>query len=373
MSDARTTHPEATGDASRHLHVRVMHRLSAALADLFLPGQARLTDWQRSTMAALLAKLIRSIEDELRVRLAKRFPAEEFAGLHAALTASHVEIALPILERSRALHDNDLVSLLFRRVEEHRLSRSTHSPLVAQGSLLLELVRDPDEQVAEAAMAVLIRQNRRLDAFQEPLFASADLPAELEHGLVWRIAAALRSYIVDRHSVGPAVADRAIAAAAGRRLSSYDESDALEARALMLARRLADLDRLGDDLVVRTLADAGLPLMLAALAIRCDLAVEAVWEIACDPSEGGAPLLMRAARLGRVHSGQLLAALAAGTSGADERLVRQLDLFDTTSVQEARSALQLWRIDPSYRAAIARLYPPPFERRLSPPAVEQRV
>jgi uncharacterized protein (DUF2336 family) len=356
MSDQRVTQGEARGDAARMLHAAAIERLSVALTDLFLPARFRLSEWHRTTMAALLARLVRSVEDQLRGALAERFAEAEFPELHAALVVPHVEIALPILEPSSALRDSELVALLLRRAEEHRLHRAALRSAVAPDGLLGELVRDADAELAEMAMAVMIGHSRRLDAFQEPLIATTELPAELEHRLVWTVAAALRSYLISIHRIIPSDADRALAEAAARRLAAYDEGEGLEARCLMLARRLEALGRLGNDFIARSLAEGGLPLLLAALSLRCDLAGDAVWEVLSDPTERGAPLLLRAAGLSREEAGPILVALAPPTVGTeDELLVRQLDIFDTHSQDEARTTLRLWQVDPAYRSAIARV------------------
>ncbi len=88
----------------------------AAATDLLLPDQARLTEWQRLTAAALLTRLIHGIEDDLRARLAMKFEAHP--AVHAALSSARVPIALPILERAHVLRDADLGNVLVRRVEE---------------------------------------------------------------------------------------------------------------------------------------------------------------------------------------------------------------------------------------------------------------
>jgi hypothetical protein len=42
-----------------------------------------------------------------------------------------------------------------------------------------------------------------------------------------------------------------------------------------------------------------------------------------------------------------------GGAGTDDdaQLIRQLDLFDVTSLEDARRTLRLWRADPLYRTA----------------------
>ena len=109
---------ERQSDAARLLLAAARERFAVAAADLLLPDRARLTEWQRLTAAALLTRLVRGLEDEMRARLAVRF--EDHEALHAALSSAHVPIALPILERAQALRDADLSNVLVRRVEEHR-------------------------------------------------------------------------------------------------------------------------------------------------------------------------------------------------------------------------------------------------------------
>jgi uncharacterized protein (DUF2336 family) len=213
---------------------------------------------------------------------------------------------------------------------------------------LLELVHDGEEVVAEAAMAVLVAQNRRLDRFREPLLPSPELPAELEHRLVWTVAGALRVYLVEHHGIAPDTADDALALAAGKRLAAHDEGEGLEGRSLRLAALLDAHGRLDDVFIARALPEAGLTLFLAALSQRCDLPCDAVWEIASEPIGRGLPMLLRAAGLDRAQAGAILVAMGGED---DERLVRRLDLFDSLSSDEARRTLRLWRADPVYRAA----------------------
>jgi hypothetical protein len=358
MSDLRVSKREAKGDAARLLHAASRVRVAAALADLFVPESLGLSEQHRTTMASLLARLIRSIEDDLRSQLAEDLDAERLPELHAALTSARIELALPILATSEALRDSDLISLLLRRVEEHRIHRTALArPQASEDGLLVELVRDADQELARTAMALLVAQSRRLDRFQEPVIASAELPAELEHRLVWTVAAALRVYLITRQSVEPGDADAALAKAAGARLASYDEGEGLEARSMQLAKRLSELGRLSDHLLGRALSDGHLLFLLAGLGMRCRMSLDAVWEVLSDPRGSGPAFLLRAADVSREEAGPMLLVLASAVIGSngDERVVQQMDLFDGTSEEEARAAISLWQIDAAYRAAITRV------------------
>lgn len=355
MSDVRASLRKK--DEAGRLLGSVRARTSAAAADLFLAPELRLTEWQRSTMAGLLARLVRTIEDDLRAGIADYFTADRHDAVHAALTASHVAIALPILQRARGLADADLVNLLVRRAEEYRLHRQAQSPArPSGGSVLLELIRDEDEDIAAEAMALLIAHSRRFDLAVEGDAARTELPAELEHRLVWTVAAAIRHYLIEQHEVPGEQADEALASAAVRLIAGYDEADALEARCMRLARRLWEKKRLDDDLVERLAADGGLPMFLAAMAVRCALHFASAWDIFADPSRRGAALLLLAADIARPQAASILLSLQAPGDlvhgRAADDVAEQLDLYDMTDGFEARAALRLWQVDAAYRQAI---------------------
>lgn len=340
-------------DAARLLLAAARERFAVAATDLLLPDAARLTEWQRITAAALLSRLIACVEGALRTRLATHFADEE--GVAAALESAHVPIAAPILERAGALSDTELSAALVRRVEEHRFW-TLHRP-AGRDDLLFALARDADEEVASEAMALVIARSRRFDRFEEPVLTEAELPAELHHRLVWLVAAALRHYLVQQH--GLAGVDAAIEAAVGEAMARHDEGEGLEAAALRLVRRLDGLGRLDGVFLARTIEGGLLPLFLAGIATRCGLDVGAAWEVLADPRARGPALLVRAAGLERQAAARILLALNAQGpifSGAEgDATETQLELFDTLDQGSADEVLRLWRVDPAYRASVARV------------------
>ena len=85
MAELRVTRADLDGGARLLASTRA--RLSAAIADLALPDSSRLTEWQLTTLHALLAGLIRGIEDDLRSALAGHFGEEARGPLRAGAAA----------------------------------------------------------------------------------------------------------------------------------------------------------------------------------------------------------------------------------------------------------------------------------------------
>ncbi|HEU0133940.1 MAG TPA: DUF2336 domain-containing protein, partial [Allosphingosinicella sp.] len=344
MSEVRANGGDLDGAAQLLASARA--RVSAAMADLALPDAFRLSDRQRFSLSHLLRRLVGDIEDELRSSLAARFAGEREEPLRAALSSASLAIAVPVLESRDALSDPVLFALLLRRAEEHRLARSA-----PERRLLIELAGDGDPAVAAASLSLLIAGSRRVDAFQEPLMASGDLPAETAHGLTWTVAAALRTYLVERHSVEPPIADEAVTAAAADFLGRYDEGSGADPLARRLGLRLEERGRLDDRLLARAAGEGALPLLLAGLSLRTGLDLQALWELVSDPAGRGPAILLKAARVGREAAAAILLQLAA----RGEAVEAQLDLYDALDPARARDHVFLWQLDPAYRAAVARL------------------
>jgi hypothetical protein len=340
MSEVR---PSGDTDGAARLAASARDRLAFALADLGLPDDYRLSEWQRATVSALLERLVDAVEAELRGALAGSFA--DVSALHASLASASVEIAMPILD-SAAPWEPALLGVLLRRAEEHRLARGA-----ADHGLLIDLAGDGDEAIGGDAMSLLIAQSSRVDAFQEPLMLRGELPAELQHVLVWTVAAALRRYMITSHDVAPADADAAIALAASALLAGSDEGEGFAARSLRLMRRLAALRRLDDAMVVRSLADGSLPLFLAAVSVRSGLGTEPAWELLSDASGRGGALLLRAAGVTKEAAGAILFRL----HGESPAVADEIGRFEAVDAAAALRLLGLWQADPAYRAAVARM------------------
>ncbi|WP_157217162.1 DUF2336 domain-containing protein [Flavisphingomonas formosensis] len=336
-------------------------RASVAATDLFLPADARLSDQQRGTMDQLLAKLVQAIEQDLRRRLIGHVQSGAPSDLLAAIASDQVEIASPILFRSGLLQDSELVALLLRRTEEHRLVSALRLKAVNDAGevqpapaapLLDRLLESGEAGLAEGAMALLIAESRRYDRFQEPLLARTDLPAEIQHRLVWWSVAALRDHINRNHVVGAAFVDRALTAAASEALAAHDESEALESRATQLARLLARHDKLDDALIVDAIGDARLMLAIAGLAVRAGIDFVSAWEMAADPAR--LTILLRAVGMRRGPAISVLLALHEDKESQD-RLAAFAVAFDALEWPRAQEAIRPWKLDTFYRKAIADL------------------
>ena len=173
-----------------------------------------------------------------------------------------------------------------------------------------------------------------------------ELPAELQHKLVWMVAAALRHYIVQQHQV--AAVDAAIEETASALIAAYDEGATLEARAVRLARRLHAAGRID--------GDAARPQPFRRHAALLHRRRRGALRARLCRRLGGArrsararPGLAAARRRHRPRAPPprillLLNSRGQLVSGAEgDAAAEQLELYDTLDDDAARDVLRLWQ------------------------------
>jgi hypothetical protein len=302
-------------------------RLAIVAADFFLDESGRLTDEERSLMAAMLRGLVADIADELIAGLPPMMAAQSDAARDGAYR---------LLRNTGLLERVGLVALLLRRADEQQLSaRMDRGP----DASVAGLVGDEDASVADSAMGLTLARGRRRDRFGRLGIEFDDLEAEDAVAVVHAVASALREGL-EREG------DQPLEAAAQALLSRHDEGRRLEASVAALARALEAGARAGDDMVRRLAQDGDAALLVGLLARRAGIDGVDAWNFFTG---GEAMLLARLAGCDRGTAAQILAAFDClfGPAAAD----RVIDSFDAIDDERVERCRRWMRLDPHYRGA----------------------
>src|SRR3546814_3794800 len=91
--------------------------------------------------------------------------------LQSVLANDEIEVAQAVLERSKVLQDQDLIDVVLRRAEEHRMAialRNDVSAAVAEAlvekagpDVIEALIRNPDATLSRRAMEMLVAESKR--------------------------------------------------------------------------------------------------------------------------------------------------------------------------------------------------------------------
>lgn len=311
-------------------------RLSTVRAYFFLDAGARLTEHERSLMTAMLADLVAMVADE--VRSAARIGCDAANDDGGDL--------FEVLKASGLLDIPDLIALLLRRAEQERVASAIRALGNGKGGRFLHsLAGDRDAAISAAAMALILARSRRRDHFDSPRIDLDDVPADAAVALVYSVAASLRH----EQSSASADVDRNLSEGAAAVLAVHDEGKRIEALTFAFVHALDRAGRLDEDMLRIALAEGDASVLVEALARRAGVGFETAW----DHFLAGAhrlAMLLRMAEVSRPFAAEVAAKMAdALASDAGEVITR----FDGASEEDVERARRWWRLDRSYRAAIA--------------------
>ena len=327
---------------------RASRRQRAAVAELGLDEDARLSDQIRLALVARLNGLIEAIARDLKHQ------ATRLAG-DSGHDAADPWPALPsdIVQRlhmAGQLHDARLVEELLAQLRQRLIADVLPTENMGGDgpSLLVRLTEAPDRIVAAAARAVLAAESREQAAAGQGEGHSL-LSAETQKRLVWAVAAAMRAGTI-------ATADRALAQAAERMLDARDESERFGVPALRLAAAIDARASELPDLLLESLSDRQLGLFIAFLAHALGLDDRDIREIVLEPEGDRLWLALRALDLNRATIARIGWALSEADRRRDvEAFADGLDALMAIPAAEAAEALAMLKLPRAFRRAIDRL------------------
>jgi uncharacterized protein (DUF2336 family) len=187
--------------------------LAGAVSDLFAEEDAVLSPRERDLMTDILNRLVKDVEISVRRKLSQRLADVESAphALMVELANDEIEIAAPVLSRSKVLRDIDLIEIVRHRTMEHQLGVAMRDTLGASVSKALvetdnaavveTLLRNQEAHIEPETMSIIVHQSRDRRNYQEPLLHRKELSPDLAKRMYGWVSAALRTAILDRYDL----------------------------------------------------------------------------------------------------------------------------------------------------------------------------
>jgi uncharacterized protein (DUF2336 family) len=342
--------------------------LVGVVSDLYFGKETVLTAQERSLATAILKRLIEEVAAPLCRSLAARLSGDAGAprDLVAALANDEIEIADPILLKSPALLDMELVELIRHRSLDHQLavamrralSETAADALVEGGhaDAITALVENDDDAISQATLAYLVDRARSVDPLQEPVLRRQDLTPRLARKMRLWISAALRQHVLENFGIDAAALDDAIEAITRGSAADTEETDRPRIDWPMeLARRLSEAGQITPQLLVATLRQGEVALFEALLCRLSGLRATLVRRLLFEREAECLAALARALGLDKPTFASIFLLTRRARPGGtpDPRdLSNVLAFFDRTDPAVARAVVTRWRRDPEYLDAI---------------------
>jgi uncharacterized protein (DUF2336 family) len=256
------------------------------VATLFEGKAPTLSSRERELATDICKRLTRDVEMSIRLALAERIADNEEAPreLVLLLADDRIEVARPVLLRSRALTDDDLVRLVRSGGTEHQVTIASRSNLAEvvtaalaespSDRVIVTLVRNPSAKIGKEVFEVLSARARGSAMLHVPLIERADLPPGAAVRLFGIVSDALKSALAERYPAAASALSRAVdETAKAMREGSPNTS---EENAAKLVAKLAQGGQLRASFLLRVLSQGQMDLFEHGFAVLLDVPVDSL-------------------------------------------------------------------------------------------------
>ena len=179
------------------------------ITDMFMETSDNLSDRELSYFGDIMGGMVGQVETMVRQHLSDSISGVPNAPheVIVALANDEVEIALPVLQNSHVLSDEDLVSIANNQSQEHlnaiagrdSVGQSVTDVLVNKGdeTVLGTLAVNEGAEFSRGGMEKFFDRAKDNDELNLKLVKRKDAPSDLSQSLFWRVSDAMREQILD--------------------------------------------------------------------------------------------------------------------------------------------------------------------------------
>ena len=284
-------------------------RIFGEVTDLFLSNVGRLGDSQIAAVDGVLAHLIGRVEATTVIQLSEALSTIDRAPrqtIRKLAFHEQAQVAAPILRQSSCLSDADLLEIVKSRGQQHMLAicdrkalnEALTDALMRFGDVNVSnaLARNTGARFSECGYATLVGRAEKDEGLAEKLGVRVDIPGSLLRELIGKVADVVRArFLTAPRPVARQKAQNSAAAAAAQGGAARKAIDYTQAQSEVVA--LNRTGKLNDSLVNRFAVRGEYVLVVAALALKADVKVEAIEPLLEPDRVYGLIVACKAARL----------------------------------------------------------------------------
>ncbi len=345
-------------------------RLAEVVTDLFL-DEGDLTDAERALMFDILHKLVREVETSMRVSLSEKIADLKDAPRQLALELANdqIEVAHPILTKSKVLHNEDLIEVIFNRTLEHRMAiairddidEDVSHALVASGEeeVVKKLLENENAKIGKATLEYVVDESKRVNSYQEPLLNRSDLPKDLAKRMYMWVSAALRQHILGRYDVDKTELDELMENLAQEKISELMEERHNQKKVTALVKDLKEDGSLTADLMLEALQQGVVSLFFAIFEEMTQLTDRLAQRIVYEPRGEGMAIACKAIEVDDDIFEEIFVLSRSSRPQTKKMLRKELrkitDLYEAMTPKAAKKVLSMWQRGTDYLTAVHEL------------------
>ncbi len=313
---------------------------------------------QDALVDKVVSAAISDFSMKFRTELAQKIASSSapFGETARRLAMDDIAVARPVLERSRALSDDDLFAVVMQQSQDHLLavtrretiSEKVSGALVERGEdrVVASLLGNEGAKIGQAAFETVSDRAQTSELLRAPLIYRKDAPVELLNEIYLKVEGNLRQEILRRfNNVSPEELDLALARNRRKVVNAARGIPPDMPRARVQVEELRKRDELKPPVLMRLLRQGKVErtTFLLALAKLTDVDYALADQTIADADLEALALLCRAAGFERA----LFVSLAMSIVGSDQRMGKVEEfgkLYESIPPVAAQRAMRFWKV-----------------------------
>jgi uncharacterized protein (DUF2336 family) len=327
------------------------------ITDVFMAAPDRYTSSEMQHFDVIMSKVTENVEAQLRRQIAEKLADAPTApkGLLRQLALDEIMVAEPVLKRSVALSEDDLIRVIRQRGQEHmkaisqrrEIPETVTAALVDRGdkNVLVSVASNKGARLNTETMEKLVEHSRTIGDLQAPMASRYDLPPQLLTQMYFFVSSALKKEILKRSDMlDPALIDEAVEANRQKILSSAvtEAQGSVDAARAFIRDRIAQ-NALNESLLKELVEARKATEFLYGFAHYVGIDTSTAQRILGDRSWESLAISCRASGLERQTFAKIVFGLQR-TADEQQKGLRILDLYLKIPQEAAERVMRFWRV-----------------------------
>ena len=292
-------------DPSSENRAETARKVSAQFTDTTLGPK------ERALIEDIFKVMVQDVEVRVREALSDSLKDNPDIPREIALSLADdvSEVALPIIEFSEVLSDEDLIGIVSSKGEDHQMAvarRDNVSERVSEAlvetdneNVVATLVSNDSAKLSEGTMNTVIDKFGKSRKINEPLALRSELPLTVAERLVSLVSDKIRDHLVTHHAMSPDVATDLFLSAREKATVGLLQPDTNLRDVVELVDQLHANHRLTPTLIFRALCMGDTTFFEAALARLADIPIVNAYRLIHDKGGKGLDALFEKCKLSR--------------------------------------------------------------------------
>ncbi len=272
------------------------------LGDTFSKG--KLSENERRMAEDIFRLMMRDLEVKVRKSLSDSIKLSPDLPRDVALAMANdvSEIALPVIEASTVLTDEDLISIISSKPAEYQVavaaraevSEAVSDALVAteNESVVERLVSNDGAQIGDTTLTKVLDKFGHIARIANPMATRSVLPVQVAERLVNLVSERIRDHLVTHHNLSDDMAMDLVMASRERATLNLLSGDSDAPDVMELVDQLARNKRLTPSIILRALCMGDITFFEAAVARLANIPVANAYQLIHDRGQTGLERLL---------------------------------------------------------------------------------